>query len=108
MDRIRATATPAAPAPRLARAFPTASLASQLLTAAADHLTQDRPTDDLTGAEWGRALALAGARILSGYPAPVAENAAARAITALDPSTWAGFRTRGEWALGLRAAARSV
>ncbi|MFJ9112994.1 hypothetical protein [Streptomyces sp. NPDC102283] len=84
------------------------SLAAQLLTAAADHLTKTKPDVELTLAAWGRALALADARVLSGYPQAVAQHAGRRAMTALRPEMWAGARTRGEWALCLRKIAGSV
>ncbi|MFJ5820093.1 hypothetical protein ACIQGT_40340 [Streptomyces sp. NPDC093108] len=84
------------------------SLASQVLTAAADHLTKHKPGDELTVAGWGRALALADARVLSGYPQIVAQNAGRRAMRAIAPDLWDGARTRGEWALALRSVARTV
>ncbi|MFB7212727.1 hypothetical protein [Streptomyces sp. NPDC056255] len=84
------------------------SLASQVLTAAADHLTTHKPDAELTIAGWGRALALADARVLSGYPQVVAQNAGRRAMSAIDPDLWKSSRTRGEWALALRSAARTV
>ncbi|MYT57698.1 hypothetical protein GTW29_13405 [Streptomyces sp. SID7834] len=112
-DRIRGAA---APSPRTARpdtavvqkllALP--SIASQLLTAAADHLAEEEPTDELTVAGWGIALALADARVLTGWPAYIAQNAARRAMRALSPDMWDGARTRGEWAICLRSAARAV
>jgi hypothetical protein len=108
MDRIRAAAAPAAPTTSTPPAFPPPSLAAQLLLAAADQLTDDAPDETLTGRGWGIALALAGARVLAGYPAVVANNAAARAITALSDGMWDGARTRGEWALCLRAVARGL
>ncbi len=86
----------------------TPSLAAQLLTAAADHLTKVKPDGELTVAGWGRALALADARTLSGYPQVVAQHAGRRAMAALRPEMWAGARTRGEWALCLHQIARSV
>jgi len=84
------------------------SIAAQLLTAAADHLAKHKPTDELTVAGWGRALALADARVLTGWPQYIAQNAARRAMRALSPDMWDGSRTRGEWSLCLRAAARTV
>ncbi|MFJ2249421.1 hypothetical protein [Streptomyces sp. NPDC087862] len=84
------------------------SLASQVLTAAADHLTKHKPDAELTVAGWGRALALADSRVLSGYPQIVAQHAGRRAMRALAPDQWNGSRTRGEWALALRSAARTV
>ncbi|MFJ9234130.1 hypothetical protein ACIRJ3_03985 [Streptomyces anulatus] len=84
------------------------SLAAQLLTAAADYLTKVKPDAELTVAGWGRALALADARVLTGYPQAVAQHAGRRAMAALRPEMWAGARTRGEWALCLRNIARSV
>ncbi|WP_257132644.1 MULTISPECIES: hypothetical protein [unclassified Streptomyces] len=84
------------------------SLAAQLLTAAADHLTKVKPDAELTVAGWGRALALADARVLTGYPQVVAQHAGRRAMRALSPEMWASARTRGEWALCLRSIAGSV
>ncbi|MFE4691238.1 hypothetical protein ACFRH6_14410 [Streptomyces sp. NPDC056749] len=84
------------------------SIAAQMLIAAADHLAEDTPTDELTVAGWGRALALADARVLTGWPQYIAQNAARRAMRALSPDMWNGARTRGEWAICLRAAARTV
>ncbi|WP_329032235.1 hypothetical protein OIE71_04640 [Streptomyces sp. NBC_01725] len=92
----------------LRRALALPSLASQVLTAAADHLADRRPTDELTVAGWGRALALADARVLSRYPQIVAQHAGRRALRALTPDMWDSARTRGEWALRLRAAADTV
>ncbi|MGC5531595.1 hypothetical protein [Streptomyces sp. SR-10] len=84
------------------------SLAAQLLTAAAGHLTKVKPDAELTVAGWGRALALADARVLTGYPQVVAQHAGHRAMHALSPEMWASARTRGEWALCLRNIARSI
>ncbi|MFJ8855261.1 hypothetical protein [Streptomyces sp. NPDC102437] len=84
------------------------SLASQVLTAAADYLTKHKPDAELTVAGWGRALALADARVLSGYPQIVAQHAGRRAMRALSPGMWDSARTRGEWALALRATAETV
>ncbi|MDW4900641.1 hypothetical protein [Streptomyces californicus] len=86
----------------------TPSLAAQLLTTAADHLTKVTPDTDLTIAGWGRALALADARVLTGYPQAVAQHAGRRAMAALSPELWASARTRGEWALCLRRIAGTV
>ncbi|MEV5851429.1 hypothetical protein [Streptomyces anulatus] len=86
----------------------TPSLSAQLLTAAADHLTKVKPDAELTVAGWGRALALADARILTGYPQAVAQHAGRRAMRALSPEMWDSARTRGEWALCLRNIAGSV
>ncbi|MEU5036579.1 hypothetical protein AB0G48_20870 [Streptomyces rubiginosohelvolus] len=86
----------------------TPSLAAQLLTAAADHLTKVKPDTELTLAGWGRSLALADARVLTGYPQAVAQHAGRRAMAALTSEMWAGARTRGEWALCLRRIAGSV
>lgn len=111
-DRIRGAAVPTPEADQIDAALHTLlalpSIASQLLTAAADHLAKHKPTDELTVAGWGRALALADARTLTGYPQTVAQNAGRRAMRALDPGMWDGARTRGEWAICLRAAARTV
>ncbi|MEU0522744.1 hypothetical protein [Streptomyces niveus] len=109
-DRIRAAAAPAAPTADegLHRILALPSLASQLLTAAADHLAERRPADELTVAGWGRALARADARVLSGYPSYVAQHAGRRALRALSGDLWDSARTRGEWALCLRAAAGTV
>ncbi|MFD9763206.1 hypothetical protein ACFWXI_06635 [[Kitasatospora] papulosa] len=110
-DRIRATALPAdqtAHEQVLHRILAMPSLAAQLLTAAADHLTEEEPTAPLTAGGWGYALALADCRILSGYPQTVAENAGRRAMASLSPELWATARTRGEWAVFLRSAARAV
>ncbi|MEV0778878.1 hypothetical protein [Streptomyces sp. NPDC050428] len=109
-DRIRAAAHQAAPTTEdsLRRILALPSLASQVLTAAADHLAKHRPTDELTLAGWGRALALADARVLSAYPPIVAQNAGRRALRALTTDMWDSARTRGEWALCLRAAADTV
>ncbi|WP_354596097.1 hypothetical protein R1Y80_00845 [Streptomyces sp. JL1001] len=113
-DRNRATAPPSRP-PRIAatsavlQQIPVPpSLAAQLLAAAADHLTKVKPDTELTVAGWGRALALADARILTGYPQAVAQHAGRRAMAALTSEMWAGARTRGEWALCLRKIAGSV
>lgn len=84
------------------------SLSAQLLTAAADELTGTDPAEPLTVSGWGRALALAGATVLAGYPAPVADNAAARAIGVLRPNEWATARTRAAYAVHLLAAAREL
>ncbi|MFF9568480.1 hypothetical protein [Streptomyces sp. NPDC014685] len=111
-DRIRG-ALPPSPTPRdtdavLRQILATPSLASQLLTAAADHLTKTRPGDTLTIAGWGRALARADARVLTGYPQIVAQHAGRRAMRAITTDHWDSSRTRGEWALALRSAARTV
>ncbi|WP_405674851.1 hypothetical protein OG292_03130 [Streptomyces sp. NBC_01511] len=110
MDRIRAAALQAAPTTEddLLRILALPSIASQVLTAAADHLADRRPTDELTVAGWGRALVLADARVLSRYPQIVAQHAGRRALRALTPDMWDSARTRGEWALRLRAAADTV
>ncbi|MEV6081781.1 hypothetical protein AB0L80_42950 [Streptomyces sp. NPDC052069] len=115
MDRNRAAAAQAAPTDSdpdmdgvLRQLLATPSLAAQLLTAAADHLTKAKPTETLTVSGWGRALALADARVLTGYNQFVAQHAGRRAMRALDAEMWATARTRGEWALCLRAAARTV
>ncbi|MFJ8863637.1 hypothetical protein ACIRD8_35120 [Streptomyces sp. NPDC102451] len=110
-DRIRASAVPAARAAmdaRLQELMALPSLAAQLLLSAADQLAQSRPGDDLTITGWGRTLARADQRILSGYPQPVAQHAARRAMSALSAELWASARTRGEWAICLRSAARTV
>ncbi|WP_432147933.1 hypothetical protein [Streptomyces sp. bgisy029] len=86
----------------------TPSLAAQLLNAAADHLTKNRPDTELTLAGWCRALALADARVLTGYPQIVAQHASRRAMRALSTDMWDAARTRGEWALCLRDIARTV
>lgn len=110
MDRIRAAASQAAPTADegLRRILALPSIASQVLTTAADHLVANRPGDELTVAGWGRALALADARVLSGYPPYIAQHAGRRALRALTPDMWDSARTRGEWALCLRAAAGTV
>ncbi|MFF3643402.1 hypothetical protein [Streptomyces sp. NPDC002564] len=82
------------------------SLSSQLLTAAADHLAEHHPTDPLTGPGWSRALCAATITTLCALPAPVANAAAARAVLAL-PDSELGI-TRGEYAIRLRAAARTL
>ncbi|MFB4424827.1 hypothetical protein C5F59_027575 [Streptomyces sp. QL37] len=110
-DRIRAFALPADHTTTdqlLHRILALPSLAAQLLTAAADHLAKHKPADELTVAGWGRALALADARTLTGYPQHIAQNAGRRAMGALAPAMWEQARTRGEWALLLRDAARTV
>ncbi|MEV7712310.1 hypothetical protein [Streptomyces sp. NPDC088270] len=113
-DRIRGplSGTPTRVNPpeaaQLQGVFTLPSLASQVLTAAADHLTKHKPDDNLTIAGWGRALALADARVLSGYPQTVAQHAGRRAMRALAPDLWDGSRTRGEWALALRSVARTI
>ncbi|MFF1498685.1 hypothetical protein ACFVZR_02105 [Streptomyces sp. NPDC058316] len=84
------------------------SLAAQVLTAAADHLAKHKPDAELTIAGWGRALALADARVLSGYPQVVAQNAGRRAMRAIAPDLWDGASTRSEWSLALRSVARTV
>ncbi|MFF7365641.1 hypothetical protein [Streptomyces sp. NPDC008125] len=110
-DRNRGTAVPT---PRshidagLQRVLAMPSIASQMLTTAADHLTKHKPTDELTVAGWARAFALADARVLTGYPQIVAQHAARRAMRALSPGMWDSARTRGEFALLLRAAAETV
>lgn len=111
-DRNRGTVAPA-PTPAhtdavLRQVLALPSLAAQVLTAAADHLTKHKPADELTLAGWGRALALADARVLSGYPQIVAQHAGRRAMRALSPDMWDSARTRGEWALALRATAETV
>ncbi|MFE6931774.1 hypothetical protein ACFVDT_07055 [Streptomyces sp. NPDC057699] len=110
-DRIRAAALPADRTEldtTLLRVLAMPSLAAQLLTTAADHLAKVKDDQPLTLAGWGRALALADARTLSGYPQHIAENASLRAMRALSADLWATARTRGEWALILRDAARTV
>ncbi|QHY95362.1 hypothetical protein SSPS47_09520 [Streptomyces sp. S4.7] len=109
-DRIRAAATQAAPTTEdgLRRILALPSIASQVLTAAADHLAEHKPDQELTVAGWARALALADARVLTSYPSYVAQHAGRRALRALTPDMWASSRTRGEWALCLRAAAGTV
>ncbi|MFD3980781.1 hypothetical protein ACFWR6_19540 [Streptomyces griseus] len=86
----------------------TPSLAAQLLTAAAEILTADNPTGELTPLGWGLALAAADARVLSRYTSPIAQSAGRRAMRALSADMWDTARTRGEWAICLHAAARSV
>ena len=110
-DRIRAKGLPADQAAHeelLHRITSMPSLSAQLLLAAAAHLAKVKDDQPLTVAGWGRALALADARILSGYPQHIAENASLRAMRALSADLWATARTRGEWAVLLRTAARSV
>ncbi|MCX4504304.1 hypothetical protein [Streptomyces anulatus] len=114
-DRNRGRAVPAARNPQddpfaeqLRELLARPSLSAQLLQFAGDHLTAIRPTEPLTLAGWGRALARADARILSGYPPAIAQNASCRAMAALDPGMWTTSRTRGEWALCLHAAAGTV
>lgn len=111
-DRIRGTAAPAPHTDQtdavLRQVLALPSLAAQLLTAAADHLTKQKPTGELTLAGWGRALALADSRVLSGYPPIIAQHAGRRAMRALSPDMWDSARTRGEWALALRTTASTV
>ncbi|MGW1127480.1 hypothetical protein [Streptomyces sp. NPDC002526] len=110
-DRNRAIPAQAAHAlfpAELDRVLAMPSLAAQLLNAAADHLAKHRSDQELTIAAWGRALALADSRILSGYPQIAAQNAGRRAMGALTPDLWAQARTRGEWALLVRHAANTV
>lgn len=110
-DRIRGAAVPAARTEldeTLQRLTTMPSLAAQLLLHAADELTERRPTDNLTITGWGRTLARADQRILSGYPQAIAHHAARRAMSALSADLWASARTRGEWAICLRSAARTV
>ncbi|MER7696188.1 hypothetical protein [Streptomyces sp. NPDC096095] len=114
-DRNREGAVPAARNPQhdhfteqLHELLARPSLSAQLLQHAAAHLAKNRPTEPLTLAGWGRALARADARILSGYPPIVAQNASCRAMAALDPTLWTTSRTRGEWALCLNAAAGTL
>lgn len=110
-DRIRGAApsTPARQADEvLQQVLAMPSIAAQLLTAAADHLTTHTPAAELTIAGWGRALALADARVLTGYPQIVAQYAARRAMRALSPDLWDSARTRGEWAIALRAIAATL
>ncbi|MFJ3587510.1 hypothetical protein ACIQUY_29360 [Streptomyces sp. NPDC090231] len=111
-DRNRGTAMPAPTMDQtdtvLRQVLAMPSLAAQVLTAAADHLTKHKPTDELTLAGWGRALALADSRVLSGYPQIIAQHAGRRAMRALTPDMWDSARTRGEWALALRATAETV
>ncbi|MEV8349034.1 hypothetical protein ACFVTT_15745 [Streptomyces niveus] len=111
-DRIRGASTPAPYTGQtdaaLHRVLAMPSIAAQLLTAAADHLTKCKPADELTVAGWGRALALADARVLTGYPQIIAQHAARRAMRALSPDMWDSARTRGEWALALRATADTI
>ncbi|MFJ8755656.1 hypothetical protein [Streptomyces cyaneofuscatus] len=84
------------------------SLAAQLLTAAAENLAADNPTGELTVLGWGLALAAADAHVLSRYTSPIAQSAGRRAMRALSADMWDTARTRGEWAICLHAAARSV
>ncbi|MFE2021325.1 hypothetical protein ACFW9O_25085 [Streptomyces sp. NPDC059499] len=110
-DRNRGPVVPAPrtePHIRLQDIVPGPSLAAQLLTAAADHLAKHKACEPLTLAGWGRALALADARVLSGYPQTVAENASCRAMAALSADLWTTARTRDEWAVILHATARTV
>ncbi|NDZ63586.1 hypothetical protein G3I52_04505 [Streptomyces cyaneofuscatus] len=111
-DRIRGTLPPSHPPNStdavLRQILATPSLAAQLLTTAADHLAKVKPEAELTVAGWGRALAFADARVLTGYPQIVAQHAGRRAMGALSPKLWASARTRGEWALCLRDIARTV
>jgi hypothetical protein len=110
-DRIRGAAVPAARTEldaRLLELTSMPSLAAQLLLHAADQLTERRPADDLTITGWGRTLARADQRILSGYPQAIAHHAARRAMSALSADLWASARTRGDWAICLRTAARTV
>lgn len=102
----QASTTPFPDEPGVVLTMP--SLAAQLLNAAADHLAKHRSDQELTIAAWGRALALADARVLSGYPQIAAQNAGRRAMGALTPDLWAQARTRGEWALLIRHAANTV
>ncbi|MER5892374.1 hypothetical protein [Streptomyces sp. NPDC001876] len=110
-DRIRGSAVPAPRTEHHARLqdiVPGPSLAAQLLTAAAAHLAKHKPSEALTLAGWGRALALADARVLSHYPQTVAENAGNRAMAALPADLWITSRTRDQWADILHATARTV
>ncbi|MFI2358169.1 hypothetical protein OG582_11865 [Streptomyces anulatus] len=114
-DRNRGRAVPAARNPQpgpfteqLRELLARPSLSAQLLQHAAEHLAAIRPTEPLTLAGWGRALARADARILSGYPPAVAQHAGQRAMAALDPDMWTTARTRAEWASRLSAAAGTV
>ncbi|MEU7331392.1 hypothetical protein [Streptomyces parvus] len=114
-DRNRGRAVPAARSPQpdqfavqLRELLARPSLAAQLLQHAAEHLATIRPTEPLTLAGWGRALARADARVLTGYPPAVAQNASCRAMAALESAMWTTSRTRGEWALCLNAAAGTV
>ncbi|MEU9198997.1 hypothetical protein [Streptomyces sp. NPDC048332] len=110
-DRIPAVPAQAGPSPldaELQRVLEMPSLAAQLLIFAADQLAARRPDEALTISGWGRTLARADQRVLSGYPQLVAEHAARRAMRALAAELWATARTRGEWALCLRAAAKTV
>lgn len=110
-DRIRASAIPAARTEldgRLQELMAMPSLAAQLLLHAAEQLKTSRPGEDLTITGWGRTLARADQRVLSGYPQVVAQHAARRAMSALSAELWASARTRGEWAICLRSAARTV
>ncbi|MEE1735952.1 hypothetical protein PUR49_05410 [Streptomyces sp. BE147] len=92
----------------LRRILAAPSLSAQLLLAAADQLTASRPEQELTISGWCRVLARADQWVLSGYPQSIAEHAARRAMQALSAELWVGARTRGEWALCLRAAARGL
>ncbi|MFJ8883630.1 hypothetical protein ACIRJR_09470 [Streptomyces sp. NPDC102402] len=110
-DRIRGAAVPAARTEmdaRLQELMALPSLAAQLLLHAAEQLTTSCPGEDLTITGWGRTLARADQRILSGYPQAVAQHAARRAMSALSAELWASARTRGEWAICLRFAAKTV
>ncbi|MET9592118.1 hypothetical protein ABZY45_14350 [Streptomyces sp. NPDC006516] len=110
-DRIRAPRLPAdhtahEELPHRITTMP--SLAAQLLLAAANHLVKVKDDQPLTIAGWGHALALADSRTPSGYPQAVAHHSACRAMSALSADLWASARTRGEWAVLLRSAARTV
>ncbi|MEV3848114.1 hypothetical protein [Streptomyces microflavus] len=114
-DRNRGRGVPAARSPQpsqiteaVRELLASPSLSAQILQHAAEHLTRIRPTEPLTLAGWGRALARADAQILTGYPPAIAQNASCRAMAALDSVMWATSRTRGEWALCLTAAASTL
>ncbi len=83
------------------------SHASTLLTAIADHIA-DRPTSHLpfTGDLWLRASATAVRRVLHGLCEHTTTRAVVVALTAR-PMPRPG-ETRGEYAIRLRAAARSL
>ncbi|CAM5628490.1 hypothetical protein ACTFBT_16210 [Streptomyces microflavus] len=114
-DRNRGRGVPAARSPQpsqiteaVRELLASPSLSAQILQHAAEHLTRIRPTDPLTLAGWGRALARADAQILTGYPPAIAQSASCRVMAALDSVMWTTSRTRGEWAVCLTTAARNV
>ncbi|MET8297415.1 hypothetical protein ABZW02_25655 [Streptomyces sp. NPDC005180] len=90
----------------LRRAREDMPVAAQLLHAVADLLSGTEPEQPVTNRTAGLAFTYAGLAVLAPYPQAVRDAALDRALATLPEARPA--ETGGEWAIRLRAAARSV